>query len=117
MTYEHYLEEPGNLEIEYSSIFGTQRGGNNFHGHWMEFEYGVKAWWTAEFYLDCRILVNEASAAVPLSESIEASFGTPTVPPPVHRLSATTFFFAPAGSLVDGSSFATFSGGIWTQEW
>lgn len=59
MTYEHYLEEPGNLEIEYSSIFGTQRGGNNFHAHSMEFEYGVKAWWTTEFYLDCKILVNE----------------------------------------------------------
>jgi hypothetical protein len=52
VTYNHYLEEPGNLEIEYSSTFGTQRGGNDFHAYWMEFEYGVKAWWTTEFYLD-----------------------------------------------------------------
>ena len=46
VTYNHYLEEPGNLEIEYSSTFGTQRGGNDFHAYWMEFEYGVKASWT-----------------------------------------------------------------------
>src|SRR2546430_11070774 len=49
---DHYLEEPGNLEIEYSSTFGTQRGGNDFHAYWAEFAYGVKAWWTTEFYLD-----------------------------------------------------------------
>jgi hypothetical protein len=52
VTYDHYLEEPGNLEIEYFSTFGTQRGGNDFHAYWMEFEYGVKGWWTTEFYLD-----------------------------------------------------------------
>jgi hypothetical protein len=52
VTYDHYLEEPGNLEIEYFSTFGTQRGGNDFHAYWAEFEYGVKAWWTTEFYLD-----------------------------------------------------------------
>lgn len=52
VAYDHYLEEPGNLEIEYFSTFGTQRGGNDFHSYWAEFEYGVKAWWTTEFYLD-----------------------------------------------------------------
>jgi hypothetical protein len=52
VAYDHYLEEPGNLEIEYFSTFGTQRGGNDFHAYWAEFEYGVKAWWTTEFYLD-----------------------------------------------------------------
>lgn len=52
VAYDHYLEEPGNLEIEYFSTFGTQRGGNDFHGYWAEFEYGVKAWWTTEWYLD-----------------------------------------------------------------
>jgi hypothetical protein len=52
IAYDHYLEEPGNLEIEYFSTFGTQRGGNDFHSYWTEFEYGVKAWWTTEFYLD-----------------------------------------------------------------
>lgn len=52
VTYDHYLEEPGNLEVEYFSTFGTQPGGNKFDANWMEFEYGVKAWWTTEFYLD-----------------------------------------------------------------
>jgi hypothetical protein len=52
VTYDHYLEEPGNLEVEYFSTFGTQRAGNDFHAYWMEFEYGAKAWWTTEFYLD-----------------------------------------------------------------
>ena len=41
VSYAHFLEEPGNLEIEYFSTFGTQRGGNNFHAYWMEFEYGA----------------------------------------------------------------------------
>ena len=52
VAYDHYLEEPGNLEIEYFSTFGTQRGGNDFHAFWVEFEYGATAWWTTEFYLD-----------------------------------------------------------------
>jgi hypothetical protein len=52
VTYDHYLEEPGNLEVEYFSNFGTQRGGNDFLAHWIEFEYGATAWWTTEFYLD-----------------------------------------------------------------
>ena len=52
VTYNHYLEEPGNLEIEYFSAFGTQRSGNNFHAFWTELEYGATAWWTTELYLD-----------------------------------------------------------------
>jgi len=52
VTYDHYLEEPGNLEVEYFSTFGTQRGSNDFHAFWVEFEYGVTAWYTTEFYLD-----------------------------------------------------------------
>jgi len=52
VTYDHHLEEPGNLEVEYFSTFGTQRAGNDFHAYWMEFEYGATAWWTTEFYLD-----------------------------------------------------------------
>jgi hypothetical protein len=52
VTYDHYLEEPGNLEVEYFSTFGTQRSGNPFLADWMEIEYGVKAWWSTEFYLD-----------------------------------------------------------------
>ena len=54
VTYDHYLEEPGNLELEYFSTLGTQRGGNGFHAYLVEMEYGVKAWWTTEFYTDAQ---------------------------------------------------------------
>jgi hypothetical protein len=52
VTYDHHLEEPGNLEVEYFSTFGTQHAGDDFHSYWIEFEYGATAWWTTEFYLD-----------------------------------------------------------------
>jgi hypothetical protein len=52
VAYDHYLEEPGSLEVEYFSTFGTQRAGDNFHAFWTELEYGATAWWTTEFYLD-----------------------------------------------------------------
>jgi hypothetical protein len=52
VTYNHSLEEPGNLEAEYFSTFGTQRGGNDFHAFWAEFEYGATAWWTPALYVD-----------------------------------------------------------------
>ena len=61
VAYDHNLEEPGNLEIEYFSTFGTQRGGNNFHSYWTEFEYGVKAWWTTEFYLDAQTTFDDST--------------------------------------------------------
>lgn len=52
VTYDHYLEEPGSLEVEYFSTFGTQRSGNDIHAYWVELEYGATAWWTTELYLD-----------------------------------------------------------------
>jgi hypothetical protein len=61
VTYDHYLEEPGNLEVEYFSTFGTQRGGNDFLAYWAEFEYGATAWWTTEAYLDGQTTVNDSS--------------------------------------------------------
>lgn len=61
VAYDHYLEEPGNLEIEYFSTFGTQRGGNDFHAFWTEFEYGATAWWTTEFYLDGQSTFGEST--------------------------------------------------------
>ena len=60
VTYDHYLEEPGSLEVEYFSTFGTQRGGNDFVAHWIEFEYGVTAWWTSEVYLDGQATFNDS---------------------------------------------------------
>jgi hypothetical protein len=61
VTYDHNLEEPGNLEIEYFSTFGTQRSGNDFHAFWMEFEYGVDAWWTTELYLDAQTTLHDST--------------------------------------------------------
>jgi len=61
ITYDHYLEEPGNLEIAYSSTFGTQRAGNDFHSYWGEFEYGVTGWWTTELYLDAQSTFHDST--------------------------------------------------------
>jgi hypothetical protein len=61
VTYDHNLEEPGNLEVEYFSTFGTQRGGNDFHAFWTEFEYGVTAWWTTELYLDAQTTFKDST--------------------------------------------------------
>ena len=63
VTYNHYLEEPGSLEVEYFSTFGTQRGSgsNDFHAFWMELEYGATAWWTTELYLDGQTTFNDST--------------------------------------------------------
>src|SRR2546427_13191595 len=52
VTYSHELEEPGNLEIEAKNVIGAPKGGNAFAATALEFEYGVKTWWTTEIYLD-----------------------------------------------------------------
>jgi len=61
VTYDHHLEEPGNLEVEYFSTFGTQRMGNDFVAPWIEFEYGATAWWTTEFYLDSQTTFRDST--------------------------------------------------------
>ena len=52
ITYDHHMEEPDNLEISANGVAGLPKGGGNFLGSWMEFEYGAKGWWTTELYLD-----------------------------------------------------------------
>jgi hypothetical protein len=52
ITYDHQMEEPDSLEISFNPVFGAQGRGNDFLASWVEFEYGVKGWWTSEFYLD-----------------------------------------------------------------
>ncbi|HKV26961.1 MAG TPA: hypothetical protein VJN90_01640 [Candidatus Acidoferrales bacterium] len=52
VSYSHHLEEPGNFEIESNSILGTQRPTSPFLASSLSFEYGVKAWWTTEVYLE-----------------------------------------------------------------
>ena len=61
VTYDHYLEEPGSLEVEYFSTFSTQRGGNDVHAFWAELEYGATAWWTTELYLDGQTTFNDST--------------------------------------------------------
>src|SRR5215813_12854093 len=52
ITYDHHLEEPGSLEVSTNLIRGSSKGVNAFAGSWLELEYGAKAWWTTEFYLE-----------------------------------------------------------------
>ena len=52
VTYDHHMEEPGNLEVATNPVIGRSPGINSFIGNWTEFEYGAKAWWTSEFYVD-----------------------------------------------------------------
>lgn len=61
ITYSHQMEEPGNLEIALKTVAGSPKGGNTFYGSALEFEYGVKAWWTTEFYLDGQATSNEST--------------------------------------------------------
>ena len=63
VTYDHYLEEPGNLEVEYFSTFGAQRAGNDFHAFWVEFEYGVTGWYTTEFYMDGQTTFHDSTVS------------------------------------------------------
>jgi hypothetical protein len=52
ITYTHQMEEPGNLEIATRNVMGKPDAGNRFLGVTTELEYGLKAWWTTELYLD-----------------------------------------------------------------
>jgi hypothetical protein len=53
VTYDHYLEEPGNLEIAVATTTGVPRGDHrSYLAPWIELEYGITGWWTAELYLE-----------------------------------------------------------------
>src|SRR5216683_1381930 len=52
ITYTHQMEEPGNLEFRTKNVTGKPGDGDRFLGSALEFEYGVKGWWTTELYLD-----------------------------------------------------------------
>jgi len=53
VTYDHYLEEPRNLEIAFASTTGFPKAGNQrYTAPWLEIEYGFTGWWTAELYLE-----------------------------------------------------------------
>ncbi len=53
VTYDHHMEEPGNLEISWLNTIGAQR--NKLPTYWapyVELGYGVTGWWTSELYLE-----------------------------------------------------------------
>ncbi len=53
VTYNHHMEEPGNLDIEVSSTTNVPRSGQKYYfAPCIEFEYGVTARWTTELYLE-----------------------------------------------------------------
>ncbi len=52
VTYSHDLEEPGNLDIESKTDLGKPDASTRFGAEATEFEYGVRAWWTSELYLE-----------------------------------------------------------------
>jgi hypothetical protein len=49
------MEEPGNLEFATKNVTGKPESAHRFLGHVTELEYGVKAWWTSELYLDGQV--------------------------------------------------------------
>ncbi len=61
VTYSHEMEEPGNLEIKMAGVSGKPQVGNRFLGSTTEFEYGVKAWCTTEFYLDGQVTWHDST--------------------------------------------------------
>ncbi len=52
VTYSHDLEEPGNLEIETKTALAQPADSHRYGAVASELEYGVRAWWTSELYLD-----------------------------------------------------------------
>jgi hypothetical protein len=61
VTYTHNMEEPGTLEVSNKSVAGFPQDGNSFLGSAVEFEYGVKTWWTSELYLDGQTTADEST--------------------------------------------------------
>ena len=55
------MEEPGNLEVATKNVTGKPADGNRFLGTSTELEYGVKGWWTSEWYLDGQATAGESS--------------------------------------------------------
>src|SRR3989442_7218831 len=61
VTYDRHMEEPGNLEVATHPVIGRSSNINSFIGNWTEFEYGARAWWTSEFYVDSQHTRHDSS--------------------------------------------------------
>jgi len=61
VTYSQDLEEPGNLEFETKTAVARPDSGNHDGATAFELEYGARAWWTTELYLDGQTTVGEST--------------------------------------------------------
>lgn len=61
VVYSQDMEEPGNLEIASYSVTAAPNTGDTFLGSSVEMEYGIKTWWTTEFYLDGQATANQST--------------------------------------------------------
>jgi hypothetical protein len=62
VTYNHHMEEPGNLEIETSTTANVPRAGQkSYLAPWTELEYGLTAQWTTELYVDGQSTWNDST--------------------------------------------------------
>ncbi|MDP9039672.1 MAG: hypothetical protein M3O02_10435 [Acidobacteriota bacterium] len=61
VTYTHHMEEPGSLEVAANPLFGRPDGGHRFVGLPLEVEYGTRAWWTSELYLEGQTTVEDST--------------------------------------------------------
>lgn len=61
VTYSSVMEEPGNLEIENQNIAAAPKNEHAFFAPTVEFEYGTRAWWTTEFYLQGQSTQNDST--------------------------------------------------------
>jgi hypothetical protein len=61
VTYSQVLEEPGNLEIAQKGTTGAPANANGFYSSTLELEYGAKAWWTTELYLQGQATAHDST--------------------------------------------------------
>jgi hypothetical protein len=53
VTYDHYLEEPGSLEIALANTTGLPKNNHAvYNAPWLELGYGFTGWWTGELYVE-----------------------------------------------------------------
>jgi hypothetical protein len=62
VAYDDHMEEPGNLEISLFNTTGIRGHGQPaYFAPYTEIEYGVKAWWTVELYLEGQKTLNDST--------------------------------------------------------
>lgn len=61
VTYSHHMEEPGSLEVESKTASGHPADGDRFVANAFELEYGTRAWWTSELYLEGQHTANDST--------------------------------------------------------